>query len=165
MEFVMGMSGRGFQWVDPVKDLSYAQSIAIPDLQHINSVVDAPEDAEFQKSELAAAKKVVEELAERLKSEGIFPRVERSEKTPVDLILRGAVTDFSIFVAPVGLRRGFLQVEAFLVEVKTRRIVGRIQATGQPLAGGLLALLERTPEGEVITQLRDFLRDKVKKLK
>ena len=163
MQFVSGMSGGSFQWVDPAKDLRNAKSIAVPDFQLINPVGDTPEDAELRKAEMAAAKKVVEGLVERLKAKGTFARVERSGGAPVDLILRGAVTEIT---PPYGLLGYFrLQVEAYLVEVRTGQVVGRVQATGQPGAPpGLFALLERKPEDEVINQLAHFFRTKVKKL-
>ncbi len=168
MEGVAGLSGNSFQWVDATKDFSKAQSIAIPDFQHINPIGVTPEEAELQKAEIAAAKKVVEELAERLKSEGIFARVERSESASVDLILRGAVTEFWPG-GGAGLRlagvHGRLQVEALLIEVLTGQVVGRIQSTASPGAPGLFGLLERRLKDEIITQLTGFLRTKVKKLK
>lgn len=168
MEYVMGLSGGSFQWVDTAKDLRWAQSIAILDFQHINPMGNTPEEAELRKAEIATASEIVTRLADRLKSEGILARVERSESVPVDLILRGAVTDFKP-VAGSGLRlvgvHGRVQVEAFLLEAKTGQVVGRIQATASPAAGGLLGLMERRPEDEVIIQLADFLRAKVKKPK
>lgn len=168
MEFVMGLSGGSFQWVDPAKDLRWAQSIAILDFQHINPVGNTPEEAELRKAEIAAANEIVNRLANRLKSEGILARVERSESAPVDLILRGAVTDFKPGGGS-GLRlvgvHGRAQVEALLIEVKTGQVVGRIQATAAPAAGGLLGLMERRPEDEIITQLTGFLRTKVKQPK
>lgn len=166
MEFVMGLSGQSFQWVDPAKDLRWAQSIAIPDFQHINPVGNTPEEVEFRKAEIAVASEVATRLRELLKSDGIFARVERSESAPVDLVLRGAVTDFNPRGA-AGLRlfriHGRLQIEALLIEVGTRQVVGRIQTTAAPGAGGLLGLMERRLEDEIIVQLTDFLRTKVKK--